>query len=179
MTEITLTFWKLLCITKSMNWNCTGSQIHLKKKLCGFTKKQSSTYFIIACGGGAGGGGSSPVTRAAGCCPSPLPASAASAPAPLHPPLAALRAALVRARRGRPSGRRVDPPSRPPRRAAGPRTHARRGGGGPCALAALRLGTGRRRRWRRPWDPGTGRGSGGRTTAGAARSRERGAQAVP
>lgn len=48
MTEITLTFWKLLCITKSMNWNCTGSQIHLKKKLCGFTKKQSSTYFITA-----------------------------------------------------------------------------------------------------------------------------------
>lgn len=31
-----------------MNRNCTGSQIHLKKKLCGFTEKQSSTYFIIA-----------------------------------------------------------------------------------------------------------------------------------
>lgn len=32
LTEITLTFWKLLCITKSMNWNYTESQIHSKKK---------------------------------------------------------------------------------------------------------------------------------------------------
>lgn len=64
-------------------------------------------------GGGAGGGGSSPVTRAAGCSPSPL---AASAPAPpVHPPRSG-PPSPVSAVAGRAGGALIRPPARCSRR---------------------------------------------------------------